>query len=118
MNYTRLYTGDDHQSHFEDLSFELIDADYGQIVNPLQTEQVILGHIGKTDSREIDWHNPPVKQYVVMLEGATEIEIGSGEKRVFKAGDILLADDLEGQGHISRAVCEGDIRYLVVPVAA
>jgi hypothetical protein len=33
-----------------------------------------------------------------------EIEIGSGEKRVLGPGTILLAEDTEGQGHISRNV--------------
>ena len=53
---------------------------------------------------DLDFHNAPRRQYVVMLEGAVEIEIGDGTKRVLGTGEILLAEDTTGQGHISRAV--------------
>jgi hypothetical protein len=53
---------------------------------------------------DYDWHNAPRRQYVVMLDGEVEIEIGDGTKRIFGTGDILLAEDTTGQGHISRAV--------------
>ena len=50
------------------------------------------------------WHNAPCRQYVVMLEGEVEIEVGDGTKRLLSTGEILLAEDTTGQGHISRAV--------------
>jgi len=37
-----------------------------------------------------------------MLEG--EVEIGDGSKRRFGPGDILLAEDTSGRGHISRSL--------------
>ena len=46
----------------------------------------------------------PDRQYVVNLEGEVEIEVGDGTKRILRTGDILLAEDTTGQGHISRAV--------------
>ncbi len=33
-----------------------------------------------------------------------EIVVGDGSSRVLGPGDILLAEDLDGQGHISRSV--------------
>jgi len=39
-----------------------------------------------------------------MLEGKVDIEIGDGTVRRFGPGDILLAEDTTGRGHISRAV--------------
>ncbi len=41
-----------------------------------------------------------------------EIETGDGTKRVLGPGDILLAEDTTGHGHISRAV-EGQPRESV-----
>jgi hypothetical protein len=41
---------------------------------------------------------------VIHLAGRVEIECGDGTKRRFGVGDILLADDTTGQGHISREV--------------
>ena len=44
------------------------------------------------------------------LDGAVEITLGSGDKRVFGPGEVFLAEDTEGQGHISRAV-DGKVRH-------
>jgi hypothetical protein len=41
---------------------------------------------------------------VVTLEGIVEVECGDGSKRRFGAGDIMLADDTSGQGHITREI--------------
>lgn len=62
--------------------------------------------------RHFDWHNAPQPQYIVYLDGEVEVEIGSGEKRLFKQGDVLFASDLTGKGHISRTLTKG--RSLVV----
>jgi hypothetical protein len=105
---TRLFTGDDGQSHFEDIDIEM--------------EPNIVGHISETFSAtglvfretsaayDYDFHVAPRKQYVVNLDGAVEITVGSGDKRVMGAGEIFLAEDTTGQGHISRAV-NGKIRH-------
>jgi hypothetical protein len=39
-----------------------------------------------------------------MMDGKAEIEVGNGEKRVFRKGDVLLAEDLTGQGHRTRVL--------------
>jgi hypothetical protein len=60
--------------------------------------------------REVDgdyalgFHTAPRRQFVINLTGAVEIEVGDGSRRRLEAGDILLAEDTTGQGHISRAV--------------
>ena len=36
--------------------------------------------------------------------GSVELETGAGERRVLGPGEILLAEDTTGQGHISRNV--------------
>ena len=51
-----------------------------------------------------DFHTAPRRQLVVNLEGEVEIEVGDGTRRILRTGDILLAEDTTGQGHISRAV--------------
>ena len=37
-------------------------------------------------------------------QGEVEIEVGDGSKRILRGGDVLLAEDTTGKGHISRAV--------------
>jgi quercetin dioxygenase-like cupin family protein len=46
---------------------------------------------------ELTWHNTPCPQYIIMLQGAMEIEVGDGTKRIFKEGNILLAEDTSQQ---------------------
>jgi uncharacterized protein YjlB len=103
MKITRIYTGADQQSHFEDVEILLVDDSLAGRMSVLQKATGVL--FRETDGAyNYDWHNAPRRQYVIMLDGAVEIEIGDGTKRRFGTGDILLAEDTAGQGHISRAV--------------
>jgi hypothetical protein len=51
-----------------------------------------------------DWHTAPRRQYIFILGGQMEIGIGDGSTRRFGPGDVVLADDLTGQGHTTRSV--------------
>jgi hypothetical protein len=103
MKVTRIYTGDDGQSHFEDIEVELQSRGVaGLLSEPVTTRSVIFRETGP--DYDLDFHPAPRRQYVVNLTGSVELEIGSGEKRILSGGEILLAEDTSGQGHISRAV--------------
>lgn len=103
MKITRIYTGPDNRSHFEDIEIPLKDGGAVGRMSELQKATGVM--FRETDgSYHFDWHNAPRRQYVVILDGEVEIEIGDGSKRIFRTGDILLAEDTTGQGHISRAV--------------
>jgi hypothetical protein len=52
---------------------------------------------------------------VVTLSGIGEIECGDGSRRRFGPGDILLAEDTTGQGHITREI-EGPRRGIFIPL--
>lgn len=52
-------------------------------------------------------HTAPQTQYIIYLEGEVEVETSQGDKLLFKAGDILLANDTEGKGHITRTIKAG-----------
>ncbi len=114
MKFTRIYTGPDEQSYFEEGVHTLENAPIGKITAPIGVENILFGELDE-DIKEIGWHNPPVPQYVIMLEGSMEIEIGDGTKRVFNVGDIVLAEDTTGQGHNTRG-SKGKNKYLVMPL--
>ena len=107
MKYTRLYTGDDNQSHFEDCEMPFEEGPTGRMTERMPATGVIFRENDPTYN--LDWHPAPRRQFVIMLEGLVEIEIGSGEKRIFKPGEIMLAEDTTGQGHRSR-VPDGKLR--------
>jgi len=103
MDVTRLYTGDDGQSHFEDVPVEMVDQEMrGLISDPWTASAVQFREVG--GDYALDFHCAPRRQLVVNLTGSVEIELGSGERRVLGPGTILLAEDTTGQGHISRNV--------------
>lgn len=103
MNITRLYTGDDGESHFEDSDIPLEDGgEIGKLSEKEEATGVIFRETGP--DYDYDWHNAPRRQYIIMLDGAVDVTIGDGTTRRFSTGDILLVEDTDGQGHISQAV--------------
>ena len=52
----------------------------------------------------MDFHCTEVRQYVVVLSGAVEMQVSSGERRLFASGSIILVEDKTGKGHQSRSV--------------
>ena len=103
MKITRLYTGKDGESHFEDIDVPLKDAGDIGMLSELHPATGII--FRETDEQyDYEWHTAPRRQYVIMLDGQVDIEVGSGEVRRFSTGDILLAEDTTGRGHRSRAV--------------
>lgn len=103
MKITRLYTGADNKSHFEDIEIPLKDAgDIGQLSERLDATGIIFRRTGP--DYDYNWHNAPRRQYIIMLDGAVDVEISDGTVRRFKTGDVLLVEDVDGRGHKSRAV--------------
>ncbi len=105
MKVTRLYTGDDDRSHFEelDLPLELMEG-VGLMSGPIRATAVFFRDTSDAGPEVWDFHVAPRRQFVIHLTGVAEIEVGDGTKRRFGPGEILLADDRTGQGHISREV--------------
>ena len=101
MKITRIYTGDDGKSHFEDEDIELKDSgDIGRLSNKIAATGIIFRET--EPSYDYDWHPVPQRQFIIMLEGELEVEVGDGEKRHFSGGDVMLFEDTTGQGHRSR----------------
>ena len=113
MKITRVYTGDDQESHFEDVALDLQDRGRVGRITTLQPATGILFRENDGDYN-LDFHNAPRRQYVINLSGSVELVVGDGSKRLLRPGDILLADDLTGRGHISRAVEPGLRRSIFV----
>lgn len=115
MQITRLYTGDDGISHFEDVDIDLEDyGEMGQISGLWRGPGVIFRQVA--GDYDLDFHVAPRRQLVVNLTGSVEIDTGE-EARVFEAGSIMLAEDTTGKGHVSRNVDGQPRSCLFVPLA-
>lgn len=110
MKISRLYTGKDGQSHFEELPIS---------ANPK------LGVMQKTEGiffREEaaghfqDWHPAPRRQWVIIIKGDLEIGLGDGSFWKFGEGDARLVEDTTGKGHTTRTGKQSSI-CAYIPVA-
>ncbi len=110
--YLRLYSGDDGQSHFEDLGLPVGPVE-GSDVQPATGITFRSSEPGEF----MDWHQAPRRQYVITLSGQVEIGIGDGSVRRLGPGDVMLAEDLTGRGHTTRVVGNGPRLSAAVPLA-
>jgi quercetin dioxygenase-like cupin family protein len=115
MAIIRIYTGSDGRSHFEDLEPRLEPG-----TDQSETGELIAGSgiiIRRFDpKRSNPWHNAPGHYAVFTVSGAVDIEIGDGTVRRLGPGDVLVAEDLTGQGHITREVGPAPRVSIFVPL--
>jgi quercetin dioxygenase-like cupin family protein len=116
----RIYTGSDGLSHIEklNLSFEsFVDTEgaYGE-GTALEGATGISFRIAEPGYL-LDWHCAPRRQYTITLSGEAEIEASDGTVQRVGPGDVLLAEDLTGKGHITRVVSSEQRISVVVPLA-
>jgi len=50
------------------------------------------------------------------LSGTAEIEVGDGTIARVEAGDVVLAEDLTGRGHVTRVIGDRPRLYAIVPL--
>ena len=103
MAIFRVYTGPDGKSHFQDVEpkFERQDAT-AESAELIPGSGIVARRFAPTRSNP--WHHAPGRYAVFTLTGAVDIEIGDGTVRRLGVGDILIAEDLTGQGHQTREV--------------
>jgi len=97
--FVRLYSGEDNQSHFEELELpsDTVMHSGMHVTAGVNFRSFAAGYFS-------DWHTAPRRQYIAVLSGTMDIGIGDGNHRQLGAGDVLLVEDLEGQGHTTSTV--------------
>ncbi|MBI5948580.1 MAG: hypothetical protein HY875_10635 [Chloroflexi bacterium] len=102
MKVIRIYTGDDGQSHFTEVkvpmhaAFHGSDSDFTPALGFVFREAPIGASLG--------FHTAPHRLLAITLSGVAEIECGDGSSFRLGPGDMLLAEDTTGQGHIVREI--------------
>ncbi|KAA9325662.1 cupin domain-containing protein [Adhaeribacter soli] len=98
---TRVYADEKGESHFEDISRPLIpEGELGFLSEPEEVKEIVFRKVLPT--YDYDFHQAPARQYIMLLDGEIEIETSRGDKRQFKAGEILLVENTSGKGHRTR----------------
>jgi quercetin dioxygenase-like cupin family protein len=115
----RVYSGSDGKSHVAELSLDMkpfkdVEGAYGEAA-PTQAATGITFRMSPP-GYVLDWHCAPRRQYSISLSGQAEIEVGDGIIARVGPGDVVLAEDLTGQGHITRVVGTEPRVYAIVPL--
>ena len=110
VQIVRVYAGDDGESHFEDLTPE----QFAEIVNNVGSGDIKLN--ARPAGPDSDYNNAPRLQYVVNLSGTAEFEVADGTKKRLFPGDVLIAEDVTGHGHIARSIGDEFRVSLAVPL--
>jgi quercetin dioxygenase-like cupin family protein len=115
MKITRLYTGSDQKSYFEDIELKFGGGQKILTTEPRTASMVVFRSVAP--GTVLDRHTAPRRQFLVTLSGSWEIEASDGAVRTFRTGDVMLADDTTGEGHISRVVGSQPHIFMTVPLA-
>ena len=106
---TRLYTGDDGQSHFEELDMDVGPYPWRELrtatgimfrtTNPARSSTGIRRQDASSSSR---------------FPGKSRSVLTTARSDYFGPGDVMLAEDTTGRGHTTRAV--GDVPRVSVAI--
>ena len=111
MLITRIHTRPDGQSHFEDLE----TTDYPNIKSLTEITSIRF-RVGQPGNFS-DWHQESRRNYIITLSGEGEIGIGDGTLRRFGPGQVMLVEDLTGQGHTTRVTSAEPRITVAIPLA-
>jgi len=108
MKYVRIYSDSAGKSHFADCEIELTPANFAPPAPPLNLSAFLptkrLAFVNLAVDWYGDWHPTPSRQFMIVMNGETAVEVSDGEIRHFVSGSVLLLEDVSGQGHRTRVV--------------
>jgi hypothetical protein len=114
-SYTRVVSTNDGGSAFEDAELHLNEQHVAAGVPAM-----FVGALGPAPGvafvRFAAFHDGPHpadgEQWVVVLRGVIEVQVSNGTSRRFGPGDLVLATDTSGRGHITRVVGDSPLEAL------
>jgi hypothetical protein len=114
VTLTRIYTGSDGKTHAQPVDLELTPTPlFGR--EQSETVKVTSSYFARFHPGFVqDWHTVAERRYVITLSGQGEVELAGGQKIPLEPGRILQAEDLTGQGHITRTLGKVDWTALFV----
>jgi quercetin dioxygenase-like cupin family protein len=121
MQITRFSTNENGESQFSEIDLPI---DYKR--EDIEGNVVLLSQafnsprvrfVELPEGYDQGWHNAPRRQIVILLSGVVEVRTSDSQIRQWGAGDVVLADDVSGKGHQTRAI-NGSVRMVYVPLPA
>ena len=122
MRYVRLKADNAGESHIEQATLDLNEADYRP-----PAPMLFVSHSYRADGLQFirlpsGWTgesiHPPKAQFLICLKGHLEVTASDGDKRTFGPGDSILMEDISGKGHRTRVKGSGECLAAIIPIAA
>lgn len=111
MKIPRIYHDKDGKSHFGEANIPLADGGpIGLLSDKFPAGSIIFRETPA--DYDFKWHPAPARQLLFIIKGRAEFTVSNGERHVYGAGDVLLLEDTEGEGHCSKAMYN-EIRHSI-----
>ena len=117
VHITRFFTGPDGLTHAEVIDGKFPPGAAGsenEIFKLLANGGAVLRR--SPPGRVNDYHTASRRQYIVTLSGYGELVLSGGQTLKVGPGDIELAEDTTGKGHITKTVGTEDRVSIAIPV--
>ena len=120
MSCWRIFTDSAGETHFGETEVDLTEASYAPpapaflISEAFTAERLLMARLPQ--GWEGDWHPSPALQYYIQLSGTLQVTVSDGEVRMVGPGAIVLLEDLDGKGHVTKVI-GGDAEGLFVRIA-
>ena len=120
MRYLRIYAEDDGASRFEDVELKGTRTHIVDGVPPLLlSDPFACSEITFVEQPKdtVDWaaHVAPRKQWVIVLPGRVAITTTDGNCREVGPGEVILAEDTAGRGHLATPLTV-DFRFAMISI--
>jgi Cupin domain len=121
MRYTRLFSDEQGESHFDEVEIEFAGTDYLEGAAPLELSpaQAAMDYrfMNAPAGWTSDWHPSSARNLFVVITGEWEVTASDGEARRFRTGDVLLVEDTTGKGHTSRVTSDESSLAVMIELA-
>ena len=111
----RFFTGPDGLTHAEEIDLKFEGGGTGNEIYKLMANSGAVVR-RSPPGRENDYHTASRRQYIITLSGHAELVLSGGQTLKVGPGDIELAEDVTGKGHITRTVGTEDRVSIAIPL--
>ena len=103
MRYTHIFTLANGETSCGWVSTELKNADFVKNSQQVAIQDFVdaknIKFCGLDKGCDGEWHNSPIKQFVIGVSGAIQITCGDTSQVIVSTGDVVLLEDLMGKGY-------------------
>lgn len=118
MELTEIYADADGETHFRNAEIDLELRDFAPPSKPIHVSPEMPATSGlflvAPPGWDEDFHATPRKQLAVMLKGQATVTTSDRDMIEIRPGDIVLLNDQDSKGHLTRIQGNHDAAFLLV----